>query len=101
MLLAVAAALRAPRPRLEPLGGLPWWGWLGGAVGAAYVTSLFLLIPEIGAASTIALTVAGQQLASVAVDRFGLLRLPARAVTRGRLPEVGLLLAGVLLITLA
>jgi uncharacterized membrane protein YdcZ (DUF606 family) len=59
-------------------------GWLGGVVGASYVTSVFLLIPEIGAA-TIALTVAGQQLAGVAVDHFGLLRLPRRPVGRARL----------------
>jgi transporter family-2 protein len=99
-LLAAVLALGAPRPRLEPLRGLPWWGWLGGLVGAVYVTSVFLLIPEIGTAATIALTVAGQQLASVLVDRYGLLRLPARPVTRARLIAVALLLTGVMLITL-
>jgi bacterial/archaeal transporter family-2 protein len=99
MLVLLAAG--APKPQLEPLRAVPWWGWLGGLVGATYVTSVFLLIPEIGTAPTIALTVAGQQVASVLVDRYGLLRLPARAVTRTRLAGVGLLLAGVLLITLA
>jgi bacterial/archaeal transporter family-2 protein len=29
---------------------VPWWGWLGGLCGAAYVTSVFLLIPELDAA---------------------------------------------------
>lgn len=38
---------------------VPWWGWLGGLCGATYVTSVFLLIPEIGVAPTIGLTVAG------------------------------------------
>jgi len=47
------------------------------------------------------LTVAGQQLASVAVDRYGLLRLPRRTISRARLAGVALLLAGVVLITLA
>ena len=60
---------------------MPWWGWLGGLCGATYVTSVFLLIPEIGVAPTIALTVAGQQIASVFVDRHGLLRLPRRPIT--------------------
>jgi bacterial/archaeal transporter family-2 protein len=98
---ALLAATRAPRPRLEPLRGLPWWGWLGGLVGATYVTSVFLLIPEIGTAPTIALTVAGQQVASVLVDRYGLLRLPRRPVPPARLAAVATLMAGVLLITLA
>jgi bacterial/archaeal transporter family-2 protein len=88
-------------PRLEPLRELPWWGWLGGLCGAIYVTSVFLLIPEIGTAPTIALTVAGQQVASVFVDRFGLLRLPRRPVSALRLGAVGLLLAGVVLVDLA
>ena len=98
---ALLAATRAPRPQLEPLRRLPWWGWLGGLVGATYVTSVFLLIPEIGTAPTIALTVAGQQVASVFVDRYSLLRLPRRPVPPARLAAVAALLAGVLLITLA
>ena len=49
--------------------------------GATYVTSVFLLIPEIGVAPTIGLTIAGQQIASVLVDRHGLLRLPRRPIT--------------------
>jgi bacterial/archaeal transporter family-2 protein len=100
-LLLVALAVGATRPRLEPLRRLPWWGWLGGLVGALYVTSVFLLIPEIGTAPTIALTVAGQQAASVAVDRYGLLRLPQRPVGGARIAAVGVLLVGVALITLA
>jgi transporter family-2 protein len=89
---------RAPRPRIRPLRRMPWWGWLGGAVGATYVTSVFTLIPEIGAAATIALTVAGQQIAAIFVDRFALLRLPRRRVSALRLAGVATLLAGVLLI---
>ena len=101
LVLAIAlAATDAGRPRVEPLRGVPWWGWLGGACGATYVTSVFLLIPEIGAAPTIGLTVAGQQLASVVVDRHGLLRLPRRPITERRLLGVAVLLAGVALVQL-
>jgi bacterial/archaeal transporter family-2 protein len=101
LLLTALACASTARPRVEPLRHLPWWGWLGGLVGATYVTSVFLLIPEIGTAPTIALTVAGQQVASVFVDRYGLLRLPRRAVGWARLAAVAVLLAGVLLVTLA
>jgi bacterial/archaeal transporter family-2 protein len=45
--------------------------------------------------------VAGQQLASVVVDRFGLLRLPRRGISVRRLAGVGLLLAGVALFQVA
>jgi bacterial/archaeal transporter family-2 protein len=102
LLLAGALAMAgAPRPRIEPLRRVPWWGWLGGLAGATYVTAVFTLIPEIGVAPTIALTVAGQQVASVGVDRFGLFRLPRRAISRLRLSAVGALLAGVGLIQIA
>lgn len=100
ILTASMAIGQAGRPRLEPLRGLPWWGWLGGLVGATYVTSVFELIPEIGAAATIALTVGGQQLASVLVDRYGLLRLPRRPITGMRLAAVASLLTGVAVIQL-
>jgi bacterial/archaeal transporter family-2 protein len=100
--VAMAAVLAlAPGARRASVSGLtrvPWWGWLGGLCGATYVTSVFLLIPEIGVAPTIALTVGGQQIASVFVDRHGLLRLPRRPVTRARLLGVAALLAGVALI---
>jgi transporter family-2 protein len=102
LLLAGAVALaRAPRPEIGPLRRVPWWGWLGGLAGATYVTAVFSLIPEIGAAATIGLTVAGQQIASVLVDRYGLFRLPRRPVTRLRLAAVAALLVGVALIQVA
>lgn len=104
MALLLAGSLsiaHAPRPKVEPLRRVPWWGWLGGLAGAVYVTSVFSLIPEIGAAPTIALTVGGQQIASVFVDRFGLFRLPRRPIAGLRLVAVGALLVGVLLIQIA
>jgi transporter family-2 protein len=99
LLLAATMALAGGAgPRVGPLRTVPWWGWLGGLVGATYVTAVFSLMPEIGAAPTIALTVAGQQVASVLVDRFGLFRLPRRRVSALRLASLTALLAGMGLI---
>lgn len=85
----------AAKPSLNGLSSMPWWGWLGGFAGAVYVTTVFTAIPAIGAASTVGLTVAGQQVASVFVDKYGWLRLPQRPVSTTRLIGVALLLAGV------
>jgi len=98
VLLLVVRFTGTAAPDLRGLSGAPWWGWLGGLCGAVYVTAVFSAIPEIGTATAVGLTVAGQQLASVLVDRFGLLRLPRRPVTGVRLGGVGLLLLGVLLV---
>ncbi|MBB4933889.1 transporter family-2 protein [Lipingzhangella halophila] len=105
--LAITAALvvllathRTPRPRMEPLGRMPWWGWLGAACAVGYVTGTFLLIPVVGAAVTIALTVSGQQLTSAAIDQFGLFRLPRRSLTSARVIGLVLLVAGAFAIQL-
>jgi transporter family-2 protein len=100
LLVAYTALTDAPRPRPASVAALPWWGWLGGLCGATYVVSVFAFIPEIGVAPTVALTVAGQQIASVLVDRYGLLRLPQRPIEGARLLGVALLLTGVVLIQL-
>jgi bacterial/archaeal transporter family-2 protein len=98
LLLLVVRFTPAPAPDLAGLRRVPWWGWLGGLCGAVYVTSVFTAIPAIGAATAVGLTVAGQQLTSVLFDRYGLMRLPRRAVTPPRLTGVALLLLAVALI---
>jgi bacterial/archaeal transporter family-2 protein len=79
---------------------MPWWGWLGGFAGGTYVTTVFTAIPAIGAAATVGLTVAGHQIASVLVDRYGWLRLPQRPVSATRLIGVAILLLGVAIVRL-
>jgi transporter family-2 protein len=96
--LLLVLALGQPKPDLGRLGDMPWWGWLGGFVGAFYVTAVFTAIPVIGTAATVGLTVAGQQIASLFVDGYGWFRLPVRPVSRLRLAGVAAVLAGVVLI---
>ena len=98
VLLLALAGQKTPRPNIVGVQAMPWWGWLGGLAGATYVTTVFTAIPVIGAAAAVGFTVAGQQVASVFVDRYGLFRLPQRPVSGLRLAGVLLLLAGVVLI---
>jgi bacterial/archaeal transporter family-2 protein len=93
--LLAAIVTNAPKPQMRTLPSMPWWGWLGGFAGAYYVVTVFMAIPEIGTASTVGLTIAGQQIVSMLVDRYGLLRLPQRPISGVRLGGVVLLLAGV------
>jgi transporter family-2 protein len=96
--LLTAIATKTPKPQMRALPGMPWWGWLGGFVGAYYVVTVFMAIPEIGTAATVGLTIVGQQLVSMFVDRYGLLRLPQRPISGLRSTGVVLLLCGVSLI---
>jgi transporter family-2 protein len=101
VLFVVVAVTRQPRLQLAGLPGMPWWGWLGGFAGAIYVTTMFTAVPVIGVAAAAGFTIAGQQIASVFVDRYGWLRLPVRPISAVRLAGVLLLLAGVSMIKTA
>lgn len=101
VLIVLLALRRISTPRMRPLRQMPWWGWLGGFCAAAYVTATFLLIPTIGAAVTVALTVTGQQLASALIDQFGLFRMPRRPLTTPRVAGLALLIAGSVLVQLS
>ena len=98
VLLITIALTQAPKPQLTGLAKMPWWGWLGALCGATYVTTVFTAIPVIGTAAAVGLTVAGQQLASLFVDRHGWFRLPRREISSLRFGGVAVLLIGVALI---
>ena len=57
---------------------VPWWAWTGGAIGVGYVSASVLLAPKLGATRLIVLVVAGQILASVIFDHYGLIGYAAR-----------------------
>ncbi|WP_211247648.1 DMT family transporter [Cryptosporangium arvum] len=99
--IAILVVVVATRTRFRPdLGVVPWWGWLGCLCAATYVTGTFLLLPTLGAATTIALTVTGQQLASALIDHVGGFRLARRPLTAARSGGLALLLLGCLLVQL-
>lgn len=97
-LLTLVLSFRQHRPNLAKVRQEPWWIWLGGLLGAFYVASTVVIVPEIGTAAMIGFVVTGQNLASLAMDHFGWIRLPKRAATPRRIVGVLILLAGVLLI---
>ena len=94
----LALALRDPLPAVGVAARIPWWAWSGGLFGAIFIGLAILLVPQLGAATFIALLVTGQMLASVAFDHFGWLGLAQRPMDVPRLIGVALLIGGVILI---
>lgn len=82
----------APNPGAALQG--PIWWWLGGVAGVVYVTAALVLTPRMGAGGFIVAVIAGQMLASMLIDHFGLMGLPVKPVTLVRLVGMGLILAG-------
>jgi transporter family-2 protein len=75
-----------------------WYYLLGGLLGAVYVVTALVAVSAIGAGGVAALTVAGQLIASVAIDRLGLFGLEQIALTPERMVGVALLLVGTVLV---
>ena len=97
-MVALAVALRDPLPSATVAGRIPWWTWSGGLFGAIFIGLPIFLVPQLGAATFIALLVSGQMLGSVTFDHFGWLGLAQRPIDMPRLVGVALLIGGVVLI---
>ena len=94
----LALALRDPIPSTIVAARIPWWAWSGGLFGAIFIGAAIFLVPQLGAATFIALLIAGQMIASVTFDHFGWLGLAQRPIDLPRLVGVALLIGGVILI---
>jgi bacterial/archaeal transporter family-2 protein len=96
LVLLVAAALFARGiSEGRDLGAAPWWVWVGGFLGAFYVLGSVVTAPKLGAAALFAFILAGQALASLAVDHFGWVGFEENPITPGRLLGMALVAAGV------
>jgi transporter family-2 protein len=87
-----------PRLTTASVERTSWVTWTGGLFGAAFIGISAVMVPRLGAATTLALIVGGQMLGSLTFDQIGLLSLQQHAVTPSRLLGVACLIGGVLLI---
>jgi transporter family-2 protein len=97
-ILVAITAVSGKGVNLSAASKLPWYYFTGGALGAAYVTTVLVSVRTLGAGGVTAATIAGQLSTAVVLDRLGVLGLPEKQVTVGRVAGVVLLAAGVFLI---
>ena len=87
-----------------PLGNLasaknaPPIAWVGGFMGAFFVTAAVTLVPRLGVAMTFSLIISGQMMVALVLDHFGFLGLEQRPVTIPRVLGILLITGGVILI---
>lgn len=98
LLLAICVTVGGGFGDLGTVRDLSWYYLIGGALGAAYVTTALVTVRELGAGGVTAATIAGQLTMAVTLDRAGILGLPQKAITVPRAVGVLLLAAGVYLI---
>ncbi|AOR70835.1 hypothetical protein BBJ41_25325 [Burkholderia stabilis] len=100
LIVMLAVAMLAPSPRLG--GVLPatgsWFSWTGGFFGAVFVGVAVLMVPRLGAATTLALIVVGQMVGALAFDHFGLFGVRQHSAGLIRIAGAACLIVGVVLV---
>ena len=76
----------------------PWYVWMGGLLGAIYVSCVIFVNQQQGVALTFALAVAGQIFVSLIIDHFGLFGSFVRPVSIPKIIGALLIIAGLVLI---
>ncbi|KAJ2709136.1 hypothetical protein H4R19_004406, partial [Coemansia spiralis] len=75
----------------------PWWAWLGGLPGAAFVVVITLMMPIRGPAFVYSIYICAKMVTSLVVDSFGFLGAKQRPATIPRLAGFCIMTAGVLM----
>jgi transporter family-2 protein len=102
LLLIFNAAVFRQFPSFAALTAQPvWLLWLGGTLGALFLSANVFLAPRLGAAATLCFVIAGQLLAALTIDRLGLFGLPLRELSGGRIGGVALVLIGAVWVRLS
>jgi transporter family-2 protein len=91
-------AFRFPFPTMQTFAEVPWWYWTGGFLGAVFVTVTVIVAPRLGAVNMLTYLIAGQMLASLILDHYGVLGFPHQELNPWRVLGVIFLIAGVVLI---
>ncbi len=80
------------------LASVPWWVYLAGLIGTAFVAGGVMIAPVTGALLFVLCIVAGQLFGATMADHFGAFGLQVRPISWERLAGLALVLAGVVLV---
>ncbi|TLX77760.1 DMT family transporter [Labilibacter sediminis] len=85
-------------PDMNAVKAAPWYLFLGGMLGAVFVSSVIFFIPKIGVTTVLAASIAGQLIASSIIDHYGFFGLSVHQISVGKIAGILLLLSGIFLI---
>ncbi|SFE30830.1 DMT family transporter [Thermophagus xiamenensis] len=98
VLIMLNVILRTTMPTVNELRMVPWHLFLGGVIGAMFVTSVVLLIPKIGVTTMLAASIAGQLIVATVIDHFGYFNVAIHPVSLSRIAGIIMLIIGIFLI---
>lgn len=83
---------------LKPLSTGPWYIWLGGLIGAIFVSYITWVNQRQGVGLTFALVISGQIFISLLIDHFGLFGSAIRTITLEKIIGAAFIITGIFLI---
>ena len=98
--LAVGAVVGLGWPGGARIAAAPWWAWLGGVMGAAYVLAVITLAQRLGAAVFTGITVTAAIVTSTTLDHFGWVGFAQHAAGPWRILGCVLMIGGLGLVSL-
>ena len=87
-----------PLSSLASAKDAPLVAWIGGFLGAFFVSVMATVLPRIGVALAFSLAISGQMIATLIIDHFGLLGVPVKGINLMRVLGAALITIGVILI---
>lgn len=97
-LIAVTLVVTRGEIAWSNVASLPPMLWLGGILGAIYITVAIVLTPVIGVGALIALAIAGQITAGLLLDHYGFLGIVHHEITAGRVLGAVFVVVGALMV---
>lgn len=97
LVLGALTLARGTVPGTEALAAVPWWAWIGGALGTIYVASALWAVHVLGAVTMVAALILGQLVAAIVLDATGAFGIAVREISLTRIAAVGLVAAGLVL----
>ncbi|KAJ3036584.1 hypothetical protein HDV00_002544 [Rhizophlyctis rosea] len=99
LLIYWLAETKGQKPSTEELATVPWWGFIGGALGCWFIASTAYLVTRLGGAMVFGTAVASQMAMAVILDAFALVGLIKRTATPERIIGLLINILGVLFIS--
>ncbi|MGK8490882.1 DMT family transporter [Nocardia asiatica] len=97
LVVALLVSADRPWPTRADIRTMPRWAPFGGLLGGAAILAMIAVASDVGASTFNALIIAGQMFGALAIDHFGLMGFPRRAVTQKRIAACVMIILGIYL----
>lgn len=87
-----------PLNNLAAAKNAPYIAWIGGFLGAFFVSAMATIVPRVGVALAFSLAIGGQMLVTLLIDHFGWLGVPEKPINSARVLGAAMITIGVIMI---